>query len=114
QGTAIAWPPIGPDVTSGDISGVGGHAYKIPARRCDEAMVSPGTTNGNGAYNAFNPTGCYRGVGGGTAPSAPANLRVQQVHRVAELVRLGPSNLARRRRRRQRWYPKATCSPILV
>ena len=77
QGTAIAWPPIGPDVTSGDISGVGGHAYKIPARRCYEAMVSAGTTNGNGAYNTFNPTGCYRGVGGGTAPSAPANLRVQ-------------------------------------
>lgn len=36
--TARPWPLIGPDVTSGDITNVGGHANKIPARVAAEAM----------------------------------------------------------------------------
>lgn len=34
---SVPWPAIGSDVTGGDISNVGGHVYKIPARRCYEA-----------------------------------------------------------------------------
>jgi hypothetical protein len=30
------WPPIGPDVTGGDIANTGGHANKIPAQLCYE------------------------------------------------------------------------------
>jgi hypothetical protein len=31
---AIPWPPIGPDVSGGNIAGVGGHANIIPAHAC--------------------------------------------------------------------------------
>lgn len=36
---SLTWPPIGPDVTSGDISNSGGHAYRNPARVCRETMI---------------------------------------------------------------------------
>jgi hypothetical protein len=49
------WPGIGPDVAGGDISGLNGHAYKNPARRCYET----GTKDGNGQLTNFNPTTCY-------------------------------------------------------
>jgi hypothetical protein len=52
------WPPIGPDVSSGTISGVGGHAYKLPAKLC----YDNGTKDGNGFLTAFDgSTGgaCY-------------------------------------------------------
>jgi hypothetical protein len=32
----MVWPPVGPDVTGGDVLGYAGHAYKIPARLCWE------------------------------------------------------------------------------
>lgn len=52
---STAWPAVGPDVTGGDISNVGGHAYRNPARQCYEA----GPLDGNGQMTAFNPTTCY-------------------------------------------------------
>ncbi len=51
--TAIPWPSIGPDVTGGNVSGVGGHVYKIPARVCFET-----TSRTNGVLN-FNANNCY-------------------------------------------------------
>ena len=36
---AVAWPPIGPAVTGGNVTGVGGHVYKIPARLCWESLA---------------------------------------------------------------------------
>ena len=62
------WPPIGPDVNGGDIAGLNGHAFKIPARQCFERTpVSNGilTFNANNCYSATRPS-----------PSAPTNVRV--------------------------------------
>ncbi len=42
---AVAWPPIGPDVTGGEL--VAGHAWKIPAQRCYEAQ----NLGGGGAFS---------------------------------------------------------------
>jgi hypothetical protein len=60
----VAWPPIGPDVTGGTVTGYGGHANKIPARLCYEK-----TAKTNNVLN-FNAANCY-GTGT-TAPGAPA------------------------------------------
>jgi len=48
------WPPIGPDVTGGDMPNAGGHAYKIPARLCYEH--SP--VDGANPYRLFNAANC--------------------------------------------------------
>ena len=47
---SIPYPPVGPDVTGGNIAGYGGRAYKIPARLCYE-QTGPST--------AFNAASCY-------------------------------------------------------
>jgi hypothetical protein len=69
---AKAWPPIGPDVTGGNIAGVGGHAYTIPAQDCFALIGGP--ADGTGPVRTFNPANCYSG--GGPAPTAPTNLRI--------------------------------------
>lgn len=48
-----SWPPIGPDVSSGNVSGWGGHANKIPARLCYE-----NTTKVSDVLQ-FNADDCY-------------------------------------------------------
>jgi hypothetical protein len=35
---SVTWPPIGPDVTGGDVSNVGGHVFKTPAQLCYESL----------------------------------------------------------------------------
>jgi hypothetical protein len=64
------WPAIGPDVTGGSVPGVGGHAYKIPARLCFENIM--GGTFGSGVLT-FNASRCYAPSG---APASPRNLRI--------------------------------------
>ena len=65
-----AWPPIGPDVTGGDISGLDGHAFKIPARLCfEQTQTTDGILNFNGAS-------CYTGGSNATAPGAPTGVQV--------------------------------------
>jgi hypothetical protein len=71
---AKAWPPIGPDVTGGNIANTGGHAYTIPAQDCFAAMGGP--ADGTGPVLTFNSTNCYGSSSGGSAPSAPTNLRI--------------------------------------
>jgi hypothetical protein len=63
------WPAIGPDVNGGDVAGLAGHVYKIPARQCFEK-----TPTSNGMLN-FNANNCYSAATG-TAPAAPTNLRI--------------------------------------
>jgi len=63
---AVAWPPIGPDVTGGQDPT--GHVYKIPARLCYEKTAQSG-----GMLN-FNAASCYAASVG--APTAPTNLRI--------------------------------------
>jgi hypothetical protein len=60
---AMAWPPIGPDVTGG--SDPTGHVYANPAQTCYNA----GTFT-NGVLN-FDATNCYTGS---SAPTPPTNL----------------------------------------
>jgi hypothetical protein len=72
---AIAYPPIGPDVTGGNVSGWAGHVNKIPARACYESMAvdpSYGST-----VLLFNASTCYTPQPGGSRPTGPATrLRI--------------------------------------
>jgi len=63
------WPAIGPDVTGGPDSTVGGHAHKIPALVCYES-----TPKVSGVL-AFNAATCYPTTGA-VPPGAPTNLRI--------------------------------------
>jgi hypothetical protein len=64
------WPPIGPDVAGGNISGYGGHANKIPARLCFEnTAVDPAYGNN---VRRFDANACYASAG----LAAPTNLRI--------------------------------------
>lgn len=67
-----AWPPIGPDVTGGNVSGVSGLAYTIPAQDCYLNTMS-GPSDGTGAVLSFNANSCYVVV----AQSPSANLQGQ-------------------------------------
>lgn len=68
------WPPIGPDVSGGNLAGLGGHAYTIPAADC-YASVMNGPANGTGSVLTFNASTCY-GTSTVTSapPAAPSNL----------------------------------------
>jgi len=66
------WPPIGPDVTGGTISGAGGHANTIPAEDC-YSKVMGGPSNGAGPVLTFNASACY-GTGTASAPAPPTGL----------------------------------------
>jgi hypothetical protein len=67
---SVAWPPIGPDVTGGNITNAGGHANKIPAQLCYENT----TKDASGFLTAFDATVCYASV---SAPAAPTNVRIR-------------------------------------
>jgi hypothetical protein len=55
---SVPWPPIGPDVTGGNIANVGGHAYKNPAQLCYESLG--GVADGTGPWlTSFNAATCY-------------------------------------------------------
>lgn len=54
--TAVTWPPIGPDVTGGDIPNVGGHAYRIPAKKCALDVMS--TAIGDTVAKTFSTSAC--------------------------------------------------------
>jgi hypothetical protein len=66
--SAKAWPPIGPDVTGGNISNLGGHVYTIPAQDC-YSNVMKGPADGSGSVLNFNADKCYYSL------NAPVNLR---------------------------------------
>ncbi len=70
--SAKAWPPIGPDVTGGNIANLGGFAYTTPAQDCF-ANVMAGPADGTGSVLAFNPNNCYTPQSG---PAPPTNLTV--------------------------------------
>jgi hypothetical protein len=61
------WPPIGPDVSGGDVSGYSGHAFKIPARACFEGLATDSSYS-SGLVKVFNANSCF-GAGSGPAPS---------------------------------------------
>jgi hypothetical protein len=63
--TVPAWPPIGPDVTGGDVTGSGqsvsaglnGRVYRVPARLCFENVM--GGTFSDTTARTFNAANCY-------------------------------------------------------
>ena len=55
--SAKPWPPIGPDVTGGNVASLGGHVNTIPAKDCFVAMGGP--IDGSGGALAFNAATCY-------------------------------------------------------
>ncbi len=67
-----AWPPIGPDVTGGNVAGVGGHVYTIPAQDCFFNVMG-GPANGTGSVLSFNANTCY-GSGTASLPAPPTGL----------------------------------------
>lgn len=70
--SAKAWPPIGPDVSGGNLSGYAGHAYSIPAADCYTNAMT-GTSDGTGSVLTFNANSCY-GSNSATAPQPPTGL----------------------------------------
>lgn len=70
---SIPWPAIGPDVSSGNVPGVGGHANLNPAASCYlNAMNGP--ADGSGSVLTFNAGTCYVTGVGAIGPLAPLNL----------------------------------------
>lgn len=67
--TTIPWPAIGPDVSSGNVANVGGHAYLTPAANC-YLNVMGGLTNGSSGALTFNANNCYTLAG----PAGPSGL----------------------------------------
>lgn len=63
----VPWPPIGPDVTGGNIAGVNGHANAIPAQSCFNTVTLNGTIN----TGTFNAATCYVS---GPRPNPPTGL----------------------------------------
>jgi hypothetical protein len=81
---AKAWPPIGPDVTGGNLANLGGHANTIPASDCFTSVMG-GAGNGTGSVLSFNAASCYPSTGGtttttgsgSTSPVPPASVSAQ-------------------------------------
>jgi hypothetical protein len=68
-----AWPPIGPDVTGGNVANVAGHVYTIPSHDC-YLNVMGGATNGTGAVLTFSAAKCYSNSSA-TLPAPPTGLQ---------------------------------------
>jgi hypothetical protein len=68
---STAWPPIGPDVTGGNIPSVGGYANYNPAASCF-LNVMHGPADGSGGVLTFNANTCYGQTG--DPPGPPSNL----------------------------------------
>lgn len=71
-----AWPPIGPDVSSGTLNTAteptGGHVNKIPARLCfDNVGDDPAFPTSSPRIKSFDAATCYTA---GTAPPPPATV----------------------------------------
>lgn len=60
---SVPWPAVGPDISGGDVSNVGGRAHSIPAKRCWDTG-----TKVSGILQ-FDANSCYGAV------EAPSNLR---------------------------------------
>lgn len=53
-----AWPPIGPDVTGGNVTGLSGHVFTNPAKDCYTNVMN-GPADGTGSPLTFNASACY-------------------------------------------------------
>lgn len=69
---SATWPSIGPDVSGGNITNVGGHAYKIPARTCWESLSGDPAYAGGATVRVFNADTCY--ASSPTPPPTPTHI----------------------------------------
>lgn len=76
-----AWPPIGPDVSGGNVVNVSGHAYTIPAQDCFLSTMG-GPSDGTGAVLSFNANTCYA-VSGVTSFSGTVTEKAVMTGKVA-------------------------------
>lgn len=73
--SSVPWPPIGPDVASGNSPNTvayptGGHANLIPARVCFAGLANdPGYPSSNPRIKIFNAATCYAAAGGSPTAS---------------------------------------------
>ena len=65
---SMPWPATGPDISGGDVAGVSGHSYNIPAAKC-YLNVMGGKEDGTSGILTFNADRCYNSGPGG-APAA--------------------------------------------
>lgn len=73
-GGSIPYPPIGPDVTGGNLPNLAGHANMNPAMSCF-ANTMLGPANGTGPVLSFNATTCYASAATSPAVSlSPSNI----------------------------------------
>jgi hypothetical protein len=63
---SMAWPPMGPEVTGGNIPNLGGHANVIPSQDCYTRVMN-GPADGSGNPLPFDAAACY------AAASQPPN-----------------------------------------
>ena len=70
---SVAWPPIGPDVTGGNILNLAGHANLNPAGAC-YTNIMKGPASGTGSPLSFNAATCYAS-GSVQLPAPPTNLK---------------------------------------
>jgi len=70
---SMPWPAVGPDVTGGNITNVGGHAYHNPAANCFLNVLG-GKTDGSSAPLPFDANNCYSSSASSAGPPAPLNL----------------------------------------
>ena len=74
---SIPYPPVGPDVSGGNISGVGGYAYENPAQSCYLNTMG-GPADGSGSVLAFNPSTCYSSAPPVGPPTQPSLFLISQ------------------------------------
>lgn len=70
---SLTWPPVGPDVSGGNIAGTGGHANLNPAANC-YLNVMGGRVDGTSGALTFNASTCY--TAGPPPSAAPTNISI--------------------------------------
>lgn len=68
--SSTPWPAVGPDITGGNVTGVGGHVYLNPAANCYLNVLGGHVDGSSGSFGStFDAANCYAGGGGGTTYS---------------------------------------------
>jgi hypothetical protein len=69
----MPWPPIGPDVTGGNITNTGGHANRNMAAECFLNVMGGSTTGSSGALT-FDASTCFAASSSNTTPAPSRGL----------------------------------------
>jgi hypothetical protein len=80
-GYDMPWPPIGPDVTGGNITNTGGHANRNMAAECYLNVMGGSTTGSSGALT-FDASTCFAASSSNTTPAPSLGLFAQNHGRI--------------------------------